>query len=726
MGKNFSRLFPIIISTIIFITGLLLVITSYFSYEIIEARIDIILGTTNLLTPNFLLKSRFIGIVIIIISFVSAGIIKERQQLLYKIINSSPTFFKDIINNLVKTIKEENKIHFYTLIAIITIAIVIRLYFLFQPIRYNEAFTFINYVQNSFSTLVSNYSYSYNHIFHTLLVYINYLIFGPQLWAIRLPALIFGILSIPMTYIATRIYYNKHAALLSAGLVASSSILIEYSTKATGFTITLFIFLAIFSLSKYLTNNKNSFAWLIFAILSALGFYTTPTMLFSFGLIIIWLIITVISKDTKLEQKYLIKNLLTFLIITFILTFILYTPFIIKYALGLIQPVKATKIAWPNFITTTPLFLKKMWSDWNRDMPIVASIIFATGFLISLIFHKKIANYKIPIALISIIWIISLWLVKRTIPLGSTWLFLLFIYIIPSSAGIILPLRLILSKVRKDNYKNLVFSTIVLTLSVALSIIVLVSPSIPYSNQKETLVDAEKITVTLKDQLKSDDRIITCPPSDLPLVYYFSRYDIPTDYLYADLYSSKQAYIIVNKADNQTINDVLKYNSLSLKGFSKPEISSKFNFADIYKANNLIFESKIILDFKEFIKAEFQNTKLSSDKKEIIIEKGENILKLCKIPINIKSSTNYLISFKIKKTNGLDNLINFDFFAQGYDNPEQEFHLEPERFGEDYTHIVDILNSGKVPSDTSIYFRIFTYSRGEAKIKDLKIYELPY
>lgn len=121
---------------------------------------------------------------------------------------------------------------------------------------------------------------------------------------------------------------------------------------------------------------------------------------------------------------------------------------------------------------------------------------------------------------------------------------------------------------------------------------------------------------------------------------------------------------------------------------------------------------------------EFQNSELSTDGKEIIIKEGEKVLKSVKIPVNIESDKDYLVSLEIRKTKDLDGAVHFDFFGDGYDNSEQEFALQPYYIDENYKKVNQLLNSSKIPSNTNIYFRIFTYSSGSFVVKNLVIYEI--
>ncbi len=133
-----------------------------------------------------------------------------------------------------------------------------------------------------------------------------------------------------------------------------------------------------------------------------------------------------------------------------------------------------------------------------------------------------------------------------------------------------------------------------------------------------------------------------------------------------------------------------------------------------------------LLDYKTLDSAEYENMEILPDKKSIFLNGGKNILKVLKTPIDIKDNTDYLISFEIKNETFSDAYINFDFFADGYDRPEQEFNVALEDPGEKFTQIIEILNSGEIPESGNIYFRIYTLDDGTAVIKNLEIYEIKY
>jgi hypothetical protein len=121
--------------------------------------------------------------------------------------------------------------------------------------------------------------------FHTVLVRIVPAL--RQALGIRL-AFLAGLLLIPAAYCTARILYDRHVALLTVCLASVSSPLILYSTNARGYTIVclLFLFTLVAAFRLVGTRDKGAWTWLV--MLSALGLFTTPVMLFATCLVMVW------------------------------------------------------------------------------------------------------------------------------------------------------------------------------------------------------------------------------------------------------------------------------------------------------------------------------------------------------------------------------------------------------------------------------------------------------
>jgi hypothetical protein len=84
-------------------------------------------------------------------------------------------------------LRSESPLHLIIFASVLTIAVGVRLTYLFEPIRYDEAFTYLTYARHPLWDAISNYSYPNNHLFHTALVHICVRLFGGSEWVLRLP-----------------------------------------------------------------------------------------------------------------------------------------------------------------------------------------------------------------------------------------------------------------------------------------------------------------------------------------------------------------------------------------------------------------------------------------------------------------------------------------------------------------------------------------------------------
>ena len=561
---------------------------SFLTFESIKAMISALIPprkhhlVTKTLFEQIIIRARFIGIII----FLTGGLLfifrQYARQYIYDVLTSFPSFWKEIKKCFYDAVIKEDKIHLFALFIILVAAIAVRVTFLFQPMRYDEAYTFLFCASKPLYFGLSNYYAPNNHLFHTFLVHITYLLFGNQLWVIRLPALFAGILLVPASYMVARIFYDKYTGLLTAGIIASSSVLIEYSTNARGYTLLCLFFLLILSLGVYLIKNRNLAAWFLFSILSALGFYTIPIMLYPFGIVIVWLIFSTIFEDTNLSRKILYKDLFISLIIISFLTFILYTPVLVGFGLeSVIGNRFVESRSWSYFVENFPPSLYLIWTHWNRDVPTVISFLLVIGFFTSLVFHRRLTSYTVPIVLAVGIWLIPVLMFQRVVPFKRVWLFLFPLFAILASSGVSYLLRLIESKI--INNKSFIVTLLAVALSFWLNLNVVTTQSVYYSNETGTLRDAEEITIFLKDYLKPKDRVLAPRPSNLPLEYYFKTYDVPVKYLSSDLNSSRRILIIVNKSKHQTLWEILDKEGLLGTNLNVPKSIRHYESATLYE-----------------------------------------------------------------------------------------------------------------------------------------------
>ncbi len=472
------------------------------------------------------------------------------------------------------------------LILIFLSAIVIRLHFLSEPVLQDEASNFVRFVVPPFHMGLLSYSDVNNHVFHTFLVRVAYLLLGNKPWVMRLPALAAGILIVPASYFVIRTHYNKDAALLTAGFVAASSLLVRYSMLARGYSLICLFFLLNLGLAKYLKESVNANAWLLFAVLSAFGFLTIPTMLYPFGILIVWLFLSILFQDNGISRGIVLARLFKTLMTVALLTAAFYLPVIIVSG---IKPLVANRFiarkSYADFFSDLRPFLRYFWADWNKDLPTVVRLLLVTGFFVSLIFHKRLSRCRIPIVFAVLIWVVPLLLAHPVVPPIRVWLFLLPLYLGLASTGLTYLFGML--QARFGACRRAVFAVFVTAFSLFLGLKVFQTEFIypPIG----TVRDAEQVVLFLKDNLEPGDKVVA--PDWRSLVqYYFLLHDVPFDYLNPDYHDANRIWVLAGEYRIR-LDASLKYQGTTVSerfqkvfpGYGKTELIKQYRDATIYR-----------------------------------------------------------------------------------------------------------------------------------------------
>ncbi|HLW86303.1 MAG TPA: glycosyltransferase family 39 protein [Candidatus Sulfotelmatobacter sp.] len=498
-----------------------------------------------------------------------------------------------------------------TLAGLTFFAAILRIPFLYQPMRYDEAITFLEYASRPFYVALSFYSTPNNHVFHTLLVRLAYLGFGNHPWALRLPTFFAGLCLVPATYAAARSLYRKSGALLAAALVASSSILIEYSTNARGYGMVCLLFMMLIPPGAYALRHRNWAAWLLLAIVAALGFFTIPIMLYPFGGVVAWLLLSAVignanqdahqhaqpdkngdsqednrgdnKEDAQPDLRSAVSGLFAVCVLTVFLAGELYSP-----VLAVSGPTALFANKWVAashfsvLLSGLPASLASTWRQWNRDLPAWLAAALAAAFAISLLWHRRCGRQRVPLALALLLWTAPVVLAQRVIPFERVWLFALPLYFIGAAAGLAVALEAVPGRhgglwrgrlhsrhaiaviavvlavfagVRSDRgvesngaaHRSSIYSSRIYLSKIYLSEIYL-------SNESRGM---PALAAWLKGQLRSGDVIVAVPPSDGPLRYYLQHEGVPIPFP-ADYNGSgpRRRFVVVNETWGDTVPQV--------------------------------------------------------------------------------------------------------------------------------------------------------------------------
>jgi uncharacterized membrane protein len=429
------------------------------------------------------------------------------------------------------------------LLLVSIIAILIRLPYLSQPMRFDESLTFVKYASQPLSTALSTYEEPNNHLFNTFLVHVMSVAFGNHPWVLRLPAFIAGILLIPAIYWTTHSFYSKRAALLAASLAAVSLTLVEYSVNARGYTLIALIFVVELGLAQSLKRQNWRVGWLLFGVLAAIGFYTIPVMLYPIGIVALWLLFSLLTEVKGTQRWTSVLHFTVSLALGALLTILLYLPVIRNEGLRAIvgnefvEPLPAGE-----FYQALPRIFQEVATFVNRGYEPFIQIVLAVGMVTSLLLHRRLSHDRFHLLVVALIWLFPLLVFQRVIPFDRTWIFLIPLYLMLSAAGLAALLR--------DNFA-FYSSIVVLTVSIGLSLIR--SGAVYTSTQTALAPNAEAIALYLIDILEPQDEILAPIPLDAPIQYYLNYHGYAGDPVrneyetfWVDLRSSsnRQIYVV--------------------------------------------------------------------------------------------------------------------------------------------------------------------------------------
>lgn len=165
-------------------------------------------------------------------------------------------------------------------IVLMAVALAIRLNRLGEGLWLDEILTFINYARLPFGENVTTYANENQHFLYSLMAHVCFSIFGENAWALRLPAVIFGVGSIGALYLLGKLVAGAREGLFAAALFAFSYHHVWFSQNARGYTGLLFwaILSSYFLLRAFDTGHRR--LWVFYAVSVTLGVYTHITMAF--------------------------------------------------------------------------------------------------------------------------------------------------------------------------------------------------------------------------------------------------------------------------------------------------------------------------------------------------------------------------------------------------------------------------------------------------------------
>ena len=403
-------------------------------------------------------------------------------------------------------------------ITLVTIAAAaLRAVRLDHPVRYDEAFSYLAYATGQGPSVWLAYTFPNNHLFHTLLVHFSTALGGPGLAAIRAPAFIAGVGLVPLAAaLAHRLSGRKMDALFAALFVGASSILVEYSVNARGYSMvcasTMVMCLATLEINR---RPKAWIAWFVWVMAAVAGLFTIPVMVYPIGLLSIIIASDAVKRRESGKEE--LSFLAAALAITSFMVGLLYLPSIRISGLDAIvsnrfvQPIPISEVVHqlPGTVVVTGL-------HWTRDLGgFVLLIVAGLGASAFLGIRQRDPFLLLP--LIAPPLLLAAATTQRVVPFPRVWVFLLPIFLVCAAVGLGYIYVVAIARKYRVAAGCLIVSVFALAMTQGTRVL---TRDYLISEDSRTLVDAEAIVHDLAPFNEPTVSLVHEIPSGPSLAYY--------------------------------------------------------------------------------------------------------------------------------------------------------------------------------------------------------------
>jgi hypothetical protein len=325
---------------------------------------------------------------------------------------------------------------------------------------------------------------------------------------------------------------GRNAGLWAAGLIAVSGPFVYYSVNARGYMLQAALFLLMLHTAAEILDGGGSGCWIVFSVAATAGFWTTPTMLYSYLVSAGWLLW---SGGKPVLRPLIISGAMTALAVV-----ALYIPVAIVSGLD--------SLLHNPFVRALPV--EEFWAEAKRfpvglitllhggdSLPV--AVLIALGTLLNLIMNAPRRNGA---HLFSILLLVLLIVppMQRVVPYTRVLLPLFTVYYLGAALG----WSGVLDKRfgAHDGYMSVLFV-------VAIGATALYLTRSGYIESGRDFPESKSISAYLAHQLRSCDRLISPLPARFPLAWQLKHDGVQYRYYSPDESTAGRVLAATAKVD---------------------------------------------------------------------------------------------------------------------------------------------------------------------------------
>jgi hypothetical protein len=226
-----------------------------------------------------------------------------------------------------------------------------------------------------------------------------------------------------------------------------------------------------------------------------------------------------------------------------------------------------------SFFAELPAFYRDVWSDWTRGWPWWLAALVALGIVVATVLRGSRARRSVPLAGAAIVAATLLLLLNGRIPYVRVWLYLLPLALVAAGGGLVSSWRRMAQlapSLGASSVRRTAFCAM-LALILTAGALGTVSSRIAWlADDTGTFPAARATAAELLGRARPRDRVIATAPSDLPLAFYLRRQPRGRALLAATPDSAQHIWVVVNEAEHQDVNVLLRRAEIMTSDFALP------------------------------------------------------------------------------------------------------------------------------------------------------------
>lgn len=431
--------------------------------------------------------------------------------------NAWARFRHDVRDVKERYLKQTSVAHKRFVLLLIAGGAALRMWCMLAPITADEAVAYMTFATKPIGETISNYALPSNHVFHTVLTKWTTALFGSNLFALRLPSVLAGVLVLPLFYLFVRSMFNRYIALMALAMAAASPCLVEVSALAHGYSIAWACWMLALVLGRHVVRENNTVTALLMGASCAFGMWAVPTMMPMALMVLFWVTFSLLGKYDRSVSTRMASVGLS-LLVFLALTTLLYFPVILSHGVDqLFHHSTEEQYSWKTFSITYPDRVLDLWV-WIVDPTYwwVAAI----GFICLTQAAYISVKYR-TILIAMVVGAVPLTLALADVGSPYQWSYLLFVFHLGMSIALFYLLKFVQDKMVKSLSKRARTAGAALVLFAGFAL-----PGMSVVRERvHHLPQAAPCAQHLAEAMRPADRLCMDPYWEAPVAFHLRTYD---------------------------------------------------------------------------------------------------------------------------------------------------------------------------------------------------------